>query len=223
MTDNSYLRTTTLYTRLSINIDYLIILLNIIKSNHSYHKVAFIFKLYNLETTHILLLENIKAIPHFTQFLNKLTGYLIDFNSLVTPQHFINSLDQDLMKQFQKEGSTTQSINNMKQQWYSYKQQVHDLINKVFNRKIIFVKTIQSAINFSKFKYFIHTNYMDARGRVYSSGTYLNILTNNYAKLVVNLYNINEGASLPFNSLKIIENALIFDQTKKKGKRFAMG
>jgi hypothetical protein len=218
LTDNSYLRTTTLYTRLSINIDYLVILLNIIKSNEASHKTAFILNLYNLETTHTDLLENIKVIPHFTQFFNEFINYLADFNSLVTPQHFINSLDQDLMKQFQKEGSTTQSINNMKQQWYSYKQQVHDLINKVFNRKIIFVKTIQSAINFSKFKYFIHTNYMDARGRVYSSGTYLNILTNNYAKLIVNLYDINEGASLPVNSLKIIESALIFDQTKKKVK-----
>lgn len=67
------------------------------------------------------------------------------------------------------------------------------IINKICQRKAMLVDIINQAIEYSLYKYVIHTSYMDARSRTYSAAVTMNIFTNPYAKLFIKLYDENEG------------------------------
>lgn len=96
-----------------------------------------------------------------------------------------------------------------------YDKSLIDLIHKIFQRKLWLVALIEDAILLSLFESFIHTTFMDARGRCYLHAGATNIHTNVPAKLLVRLYDKTYHSKPTKEAFAIINEHLKFNVPKE--------
>jgi hypothetical protein len=240
----SYVRKKRLYTKLSINRDYLAIFLATINDGLTEDEIL---SLYNIEPIKIQKLRELN-----NSMVNKVITSLLceaqNFSRVLTPSKIQEDLTSEL-KMIEEAISNKQAdrktqndislkndvfiennssndvtynvwdIENLRNEFNSflpYKTHIKDLINKIASRKYQLVELIIQSIDYSIYKYFIHTSYYDSRGRTYLAAKTLNILSNPLAKMLVSIYDVNEGNYPSHKCLKIIKSCLTFNQTKDK-------
>lgn len=203
--ESCYMRYEKIYTKLSIDVNYLSTFLNLLDEGLS---ETYILYLFDIDTKLIAKLgHNNKPLQILFQIIKDAA---INFKNDLTATNLQKRIDAKIRLLIRDNNSTTkQSLANIKEVLY-------DMINKLCYRKQQLISLISDSILYSLFKYFIAVTYIDSRGRSYLEAFSLNILTNPQAKLFVNLYDPNEGANPNKRELNIIKSSLNFKQTQDK-------
>src|ERR1700753_1318990 len=206
----SYIHETKLYTKFSINVNFLIFFLKLINNGI---KDDYLYSLYDIDRNKI---KELSEVPGASYFLDIILDAARNFNEYST----VNKLQEqinDNFKNLRKQESikiNEEYFDSLKKLEKTYKAAFFDLINKICHRKHQLINLIQEAITHSIFKFFIGTTFIDTRGRAYLSLIDLNIFNNPLGKMFVSLYDPNEGALPSGDDIRCLSNYFQFEQTK---------
>lgn len=92
---------------------------------------------------------------------------------------------------------------------------LEDLVHHLYQRKFMFINLINNAILLCMFESFIHTTFIDARGRYYLNAGSTNIHTHLAAKLIIRLYDQTKQTPPTLEAFNIIKTNMTFPSTKK--------
>lgn len=220
---NCYFFITKIYTKLSIDINYLTKFLELLV-NESLDTM-----LYSLFKINYNKYQKLCKIPYMKDILDTMFQDINKFKEIVTVSKMKARITLADKEHFEKIKQRFETCTNDKQKiliekerqqslWAKkeYKIVINDMMNKYCQRKIQLITVIQEAIDFSIYKYFINTSYVDTRGRTYLSANALNILSSPFAKLFVKLYDDTLGALPTLPVLNAINNTLKFPGPRLK-------
>lgn len=139
-----------------------------------------------------------------------------DLSPIMLNSKPINWDDYLIKGQYDTINQALKNITDVLQIHKQYYGNVVELINRICSRKSQLILLINNAIEYSFFKYFIVTTYLDSRGRRYDNASYLSIFLNPNSKMFVSMYDHNLGKTLSLEELRIIKDSLDFPQTKEK-------
>ena len=71
---------------------------------------------------------------------------------------------------------------------YPFKSTLVELFLELRTHKIYLINFLRECIYLSQFKYFMHTSYVDSRGRIYTQAVYTNVHNYKLSKMVLKLY-----------------------------------
>lgn len=217
--DNCYLHDNKLYTKFSIDIDYLTEFLNMLNNGL---KQEYLFSLFNINISKLnhlkeqhaslgIIIDNIilRALDFTQNFTTSQIKTMVkkEFERMIRNAFDLEDCSDDIKKEF---------IDQIKTMRNEYLATIIDILNIVFQRKVFLIKLINESITYSIYKFFIYSSYLDTRSRIYDASTALNINNNPIAKLFVKLYDENEGSVLNEMDLPVIKNCLIHKQTQEK-------
>jgi len=224
----SYMHKNKLYTKLSINKHFLALFLLRLHSGLPENDLLYI---YNIDVNLINRLCVTDRPTYVPQIMDIIKSAATRFNEMLTATQLKKKVDDKINELYLEASLKEKTLLNKddkdkqllhmkmaKQHLEDSKELIYDIINKLCHRKQQFVSLICDAIDYSVFKYFINTTYIDSRGRAYLAATALNILTNPLAKLFVSLYDPNEGEKPSVKDILTIKDNFHFEQTRNKMK-----
>jgi hypothetical protein len=93
--------------------------------------------------------------------------------------------------------------------------EIKALLDKVLQYKLNLVGLIKDAILYSRFEYFVAGSYLDARGRLYNSESFLNIQNNPTSKMFVSIYQ-NPSVSMTLTTIETLREKLLVHTVNSK-------
>lgn len=214
--EDCYMHKESLSTELSVDVDYLTIFLNMLYEGFDEDDHLDLFQ---INKDHIKILRSFSN-PFITSSLDRIFYHVFDFNT-VTNKILLEMLEATETQVHEgakliMEESLEKSFNIILKTYYQYKPLLESIINKISQRRYLYINLLNQAIQYSLYKYFIHPTFMDTRGRVYASGVALNIFTSPLAKSFIKLHDSTGGQHPSEKMLEIIKKCLKFNQTRNQ-------
>ena len=222
--ETSYIHENKLYTKLSVDLNYLSLFLNML--NDGLNEDEYL-SLYDIDLNQI---QHLRSLPSYLKnILEIVLAEASNFENIITPTQLKKYIDEKAhtskkvlfthinLSCYKNDKELLERDYNLSNLiWDEYKDNIYTISNKICSRKLQLIAVLIECIENCIFKYFINTTFMDSRGRAYLSAAASNILTNPVAKMIIKLYDDNEGSEPSLEDFHIMKKIFKFEQTKQK-------